>query len=400
MGLFDKIKAYLNEESEEKKESKKSKRAVEENESGEKKTVEPSRKLVSDRETVLDFCEQLIDTKKHMLELKQEYRIVTDYLSDIQRIEELPVELAQDIVNTAKQVERLDNARSTYLQSEKLLPLEQYNLMQARSEEAVDAIKNLNEMEMRDTVLKKDMGHLEGEKEDLKYIREECVSGIEHLRMIVITVLVLFMFTSAGLFLYASNTHKNVMIYALGVGAIAMFAFVIAYARYVDLKHKIKETDAKINRAISLLNKVKVKYINNVNTMDYVYEKYKINSSVELEYRYEQYNTMVRDEKRYYQTSTELRNYETELAKKLTRIGLKDAEVWIGQVGALIRRDELDQIKSSLRARRKNLQDQMVVSDKIIDNAKTALLASVDGNPGMQDIIDEKLGPEKISLSE
>ena len=37
---------------------------------------------------------------------------MTDYLVDIQRIEELPVNLAEDIIDTAKEIERLDGNRS------------------------------------------------------------------------------------------------------------------------------------------------------------------------------------------------------------------------------------------------------------------------------------------------
>ena len=66
-------------------------------------------------QTVKDFCEQLIDATTHMEEMTTEYRLVTDYLTDIQKIEELPVGYAQSIMDTAARIEALDNSRQMYL---------------------------------------------------------------------------------------------------------------------------------------------------------------------------------------------------------------------------------------------------------------------------------------------
>ena len=325
MGFFSKLKAYLNEEEPAEKpigettehaaedtaddltdepsakgrfSKRKAKRAlkqVSKEQSSDQISTHPKHGILDERQAVQDFCEQLVDVTNHMEEIKTEYRIVTNYLTDIQRIEELPIEAAEDINATAQMILQLDADRQAYLESEKLLPLEQYNTMAAYEDEVFDTIKKLNEMEMRDSMLKSDMGHLEGEKESLKYVRADDADRIERLRGVIITILVLFMLTSIGLFVYAASAKKAVTLYALAVGAFAVVAFAIAYARYVDIRKEVRESEAKLNRAISLLNKVKVKYINNVNTMEYIYRKYGVNSCKELEYRNELYQKMVLD---------------------------------------------------------------------------------------------------------
>ena len=120
-------------------------------------------RLVSQNEGYLTELARAYTPWCEMEDMKQEYKLVTDYLVDIQRIEELPVNLAVDIIDTAKEIERLDGNRSKYQQSENLLTTEQYRTMQRLEDDIPDTIKNLNDMEMRDSMLKNDMGYLEGE---------------------------------------------------------------------------------------------------------------------------------------------------------------------------------------------------------------------------------------------
>lgn len=429
MGFFSKLKAYLNEEEPAEKpigettehaaedttddltdepsakgrfSKRKAKRAlkqVSKEQSSDQISTHPKHGILDERQAVQDFCEQLVDVTNHMEEIKTEYRIVTNYLTDIQRIEELPIEAAEDINATAQMILQLDADRQAYLESEKLLPLEQYNTMAAYEDEVFDTIKKLNEMEMRDSMLKSDMGHLEGEKESLKYVRADDADRIERLRGVIITILVLFMLTSIGLFVYAASAKKAVTLYALAVGAFAVVAFAIAYARYVDIRKEVRESEAKLNRAISLLNKVKVKYINNVNTMEYIYRKYGVNSCKELEYRNELYQKMVRDEKRFDRADNDLRVQQERLEKKLDRIGVRDTGVWLSQVHAFVERSELTGIKQALMERRRNLSNRMTISEKIRDNACTALRAALADNPGMEEVINESLSPHNIAVN-
>lgn len=389
MKLFDRIRRFLREDN-----------ADNTNEYSDDniEKVSAGNRTENERQNVRDFCEQLVDSVTHMEEAKTEYRIVTEYLSDIQRIEELPVDMAKKLIDTSEQIVRLDKERQTYVESENLLPPEQYNIMSTYEGDIIDTIKKLNEMEMRDSMLKSDMGHLEGEKEDLKYNRLDDADKIEHLRGIIITILVLFLLTSGFLCVYAFMAKTSVTLYALITGAVAMICFAIFYVRYSNLKREINDTDAKVNRAISLLNKVKVKYINNTNALDYIYAKYDINSSKELEYRYELYNTMIRDEKKYYQANSELRVKREELIKQLDSIGVRDSQVWIKQAEALIDRRELVEIKHGLNVRRQSLRDRMSTCEKIRDNACIALRAAIDDNPGMESYIKDILAPYKIKL--
>lgn len=419
MGLINKLRNYLNEDTdfedlpEESAKDKKPKKAKkkknkektsEKQEKDAKRYIEEYDSLLADigedseRKTVQDFCEQLVDVTFHMEDMKREYKVVTSYLTDIQRIEELPVELANDLMDTARKVEMLDKNKETYSQSENLLPEEQYNRMAALEKEVPQTIVKLNEMEMQDSMLKSDMGHLQGEKEDLRYMRSEYADGIIKLRGILITVLTIFFLMMGVVLSIALLTKKNVTVYALAIGAVAVIVFVIAYIRYISLQTEIKESDAKTKRAVSLLNKVKVKFINNTNTLEYIYDKYGINSAKELEYQWEQYNRMVKDALRYSQASSDYRVYCDELVSKLSKLGLSDPYVWPKQIKAILDRREMVEIKHSLNTRRQKLRDKVATCEKIKSNALTALRAAVIEDPGMERYIHELLAPYHISI--
>ena len=240
MGMFQRIKAYLDEddagydaliEEQERlrEEHKKRRRQSREKRNKEKTRRALDRAVVRDRvdpelrrevretvssnsarKTVGDFCEQYVDASVNMEDMKREYKLVTDYLVDIQRIEELPVDIAQSIVDTAQEIEKTDSTRNKYRESEGLLSQEQYNTMKRLEKDIPDTIKTLNDMEMRDSMLKNDMGYLEGEKEDLKYTRIDDTDSAYHIRTALIVVLVLFLLISITLFAVALLGKRNV----------------------------------------------------------------------------------------------------------------------------------------------------------------------------------------------
>lgn len=51
-------------------------------------------------------------------------------------------------------------------------------------------------------------------------------------------------------------------------------------------------TEIKLNKATALLNKVKIKFINAANTLDYEYTKFGVKSSYELDKKYRLYEEM------------------------------------------------------------------------------------------------------------
>ncbi len=421
MGLFNKLKNYLNEEPEDEfedsgsesgklkkekvkeKKKKRGKRISEDNEDiinleKELKAVRANKSADNEKAVVKDVCEQLVDVSYHMEDMKQEYKVVTNYLVDIQKIDELPIQMANELIDTAKSIELLEKDRQKYLASENLLSIDRYNQIAMYEKDVIKTVKELNEMEERDGLLKSDMGYLEGEKEDLEYLRGEYADGITRIRGIMIGVFLVCFVAMAFLLIYALSKRESVTVYALMVGALLMIAFAISYARYLDYSSDIKDIDAKHKKAVSLLNKVKVKYINNVNAMDYLYEKFDVNSCKELEYQWEQYNTMVSDALKYSRANKDLRFFKEQLIEKLKKIGVTDAEVWTRQTNAIIDRREMVEITHSLNVRRQKLREKLATCETIKSNATTALKAAIEEKPELKAYVAEILESYRLSL--
>ena len=132
--------------------------------------------------------------------------------------------------------------------------------------------------------------------------------------------------------------------------------------------------------------------------MDYIYEKYDVNSVKELEYRWELYNQMQRDAKRYSQASEQYQRFCDELIKQLTNIGLSDPLVWPNQTSALIDRREMVEIKHGLNVRRQKIREKVASCEKIRDNAKDALNTAIRVNPGIESYIKELLASYNLSM--
>ena len=354
----------------------------------------------NERKNAADFCEQLIDITYYAEDMKREYQLVTSYLTDIQRLEELPESIKNDLVDTSTKIEMLDNNRQTYLKSENLLSMECYNKIASLEKSVPDTIRKLIDMEQQDTLLKNDMSYLEGEKEDLKFLHTEYAADISRTRGFIVAILALFLVVAGILLIVSVVTKKSVTIYCLGIGLLAMLCFVIAYVRYLGFKTDITENDAKLKRAVSLLNKVKVKFINNTNALDYIYEKYGVNSSKELEYEWDLYNTMVRDSIKYTQANSDYRIYCDELVERLKKIGLVDPFVWVKQTRAIIDHREMVEITHGLNVRRQKIREKLVSCEKIKTNASVALRAAIDANPGLKSFIKDQLASYNIKLDE
>ena len=389
MGLLKKLKAFLNEE--------------------EKKYDEPEINKLFDKDkagfeteikngSVADICEQLVDVTYHAEDLRREYKLVTGYLSDIQRIEELPVAMANEVVETAKRIEMLDNTRRNYLQSENLLTLEQFDKIASLEKDIPESLKKLYDMEARDSMLKSDMGYLEGEKEDILFMREENANSINRTRNMLMAVLIsgmLIVFIIASVSLM---TKTSATVYSLVIGVVALASFVGAYLKYLNLKSEIRLADAKYARAVSLLNKVKVKYINNTNTLDYIYSKFDVHSARELEFMWQQYNTMVRDSLKYSQATSDYRVYCEDLVELLTKAGLSDPSIWIKQTRAIVDRRDMVEIKHGLYLRRQKLREQLDGCLKMSDLARITLNDLCEESIETKKIVKEILSGYNISL--
>lgn len=144
----------------------------------------------------------------------------------------------------------------------------------------------------------------------------------------------------------------------------------------------IKRSQANINRAITLLNKISFKYVNVTNAVDYACEKYHAKNSYELNYIWEQYMEELRERDKYQKTNDELEYFNDKLVMLLQQYRLYDAKVWIYQAQALLDKKEMVEVKHELIVRRQKLRATLESQIANIRKAQADIVKIVKERPG------------------
>ena len=310
-------------------------------------------------------CDQIIDATYQMDELKVEYDMVTSYFTDIQTIEELPEDTRKEITDIAKKIAFLEKETKEFLHSDDRISDANFRMIQKMEKNLSEVFGQLKELEDMDEKIKRDMKHLESEKNSQEYLQEKIEEQQSRLRvflmalggtsaLLVVTLAVIGVIMDVDLML-------PVLLIILVVVSMAAFSVVT----YRKLSYEYKMSEKRENKAISLMNKVKIKYVNNTSTLEYLYGKYNIKSLRELEYLYDQYTIMVEEVRKFQKSSGDLRQFSDELSKILFSHGIKDPDIWVKQTPALIDPREMVEVKHSLNVRRQKLREQIAYNENL-----------------------------------
>lgn len=336
-------------------------------------------------------CDQIVDATYQLEDLKAEYNMVTSYFEDIQLIEKLPVEARQQIVVTAKKIATLENETSEFLHSDDRISDGNFRMIRGMEKNLSEVFGQLKDLEDMDLKIKRDMKHLEAEKNSLEYLQDSIDERQMRLRTFIIVfgaVAVLSVLTLAVIGLVTGNSLLlPILVILLIVAGVAAAAVVI----YKRLVYEFRLSEIKENRAINLMNKVKIKYINNTSTLEYLYGKYNIKSLRELEYLYDQYLIMVDEVRRYQKSSGDLREYCDQLSKLLFSCGVKDPDIWTKQSLALIDKREMVEVKHSLNTRRQKLREQISYNEDLRLSGLKDIKRMLKENPELRDQVKKEL---------
>ena len=315
---------------------------------------------------IINCCEQIIEAKKELEEEKAEYKMVTDYLNDIQLLEELPDEDLAEIHNAAENLRKLDRLRDEYQNAEKKISDTQFARMQQEQDRIPDAIMRLQTNEAYQAAVKKDMNYLEGEKTEWHYNRLELLHQQKILKMISFILLGVFAVSVVILAVLQTGFHEDtryawmLVLFAAAVGGFGIFM------KMNSNQTEIKQSEVNMNYAIELLNKIKFKYVNVTNAVDYAREKYRVKNAYELNYIWEQYLNEVKEREKFEKTNEDLQYFNDKLVRLLKCYRLYDAEVWINQSQALVDKNEMVEVKHNLIVRRQKLRSRIEYNNKNI----------------------------------
>ncbi len=343
-------------------------------------------------------CDQIVEATYQMEDLRVEYEMVTSYFTDIQTIEELPDNVRKEVIDIAKKIAFLENETTQFLHSDDRISDENFRMIQGMEKELSDVFSQLKDLEDMDMKIKRDMKHLEGEKNAQEYIQASVEEQQSKLRLFLIafgTVSALIVLTLA---IVGWLTENSLMMPILLILVVVLSMTALVVVNYRKLSYQFKMSEARENRAINLLNKVKIKYINNTSTLEYLYGKYRIKSLRELEYLYEQYLIMVDEVRKYQRTTGDLREFADALTKLLFSYGVKDPDIWAKQSLALVDAREMVEVKHSLNVRRQKLRELIAYNEELRLSGLKDIKEMLKADPTLRDQVKRELELYHINL--
>lgn len=322
---------------------------------------------------IMNCCGQIVEAGKELEEEQAEYRIVTDYLNDIQLLEDLPKEDLKEIRSTAESVQALSRQREEYKNAEKKISDVQFIQMQQEEERIPAAIKRLKENEEYQSAVKRDMNYLEGEKTEWHYNKFELVRQQKILKALSFVLPGLLLMCVAVLFVLQTGFFIDTTYAWIIVIFLAAAGGFFIYLKMSKNETEIRRSEVNMNHAIVLLNKVKYRYVNVTNAVDYAREKYHVKNAYEFNYVWEQYLNEVKEREKFRQTNEDLEYFNAKLIRLLSRYHLYDADVWINQSSALIDKKEMVEVKHNLIVRRQKLRSRIEYNTQNIRDRRSEI---------------------------
>ena len=307
---------------------------------------------------VVSLCEQLIEISRELEDVRREYDQVTAYLNDIQIVEGLGGEQKKKLEEIATQVSKLISARNDYLNAEHKISDDIFNLMQEKEDEVPDVIRRLKVNESDLDKVRRDLNYLASEKVECSVTRQESEEEIEQLRKM--SVIILFSFGGIAIIVaLLSVTLKWNMLPVLIVALLACLSAAYVILRMQECKQEIKQCNVNQNYIISLENRIKIKYVNAKNAVDYTCRRFRVNNSRELTFNYEQYIEICKEREKFKQINEDLDYYKSRLVRLLRGLNLYDARIWLNYANAIMDKKEMVELKHELFTRRQFLRSRI-----------------------------------------
>ena len=345
------------------------------------------------RKECLDYaqeqCELMAMAQKQLTESKVEYGAVSEYLTDIQKIDQIPEESRKKINESARRIMNLSNERERFQKRDSKITDQQYKHFEQYEDTIPNEIKKMQQNEEYQQLIKEDLKNLEGEKAVLLYEKQSLDQKKSYIQCIAIIagVLLGILFLMFGVLqskLEMSLTTP--MLLTVLVGIVAVF-FIFVESNKTNAAIRLNER--KLNKAVGLMNKVKIKYVNNRTNLDYTYEKYHVNAAQEFAYMWGQY-LKLKEEMRRYQENTELLEYYRKaLITVLEDYGIVDAGVWPYQPMALVDQREMVEVCHRLNERRQKLRTQIDYNNDVITSGREEIAKVVKHAPELEYEIDK-----------
>ena len=318
---------------------------------------------------------------KQIEESKIEYKAVTSYISDIEKIDRIPKQQRETIEDAATNILNLNKERNHIRSRQYNITDVQYRLFERYEIQLPKDLTSLKEAESYQGDIEDDIKRLEREKQLFLNDEDDIINKQSFLRGIakttfVVIILLFVIFAALTSITGSDMTLPFLLTVLMGMGS-ALYIFIEARKN----AHEIKMVQLKINKVILLTNKVSIKSVNNRNYLEYSYSKYMVDNYEQLKNRWEQY-VKIKDENKRFEGNTRLLELNNDiLIEELKRYDISDSEIWIYQPSAILDSREMVEVRHRLNVRRQKLRERIEANQDQKEEASKAIVALVKAYP-------------------
>ncbi len=329
--------------------------------------------MLERRKYVESCLEQMGESTAEIERLQDEYRLVNAYLHDMEEIEALPAGEKLLLEEHAKAIYMLHGDKKALDERSSHMSESDYRKLERLSDQVEEGITKLTDAESYQEKIRKDMQRLEGEKHACRYRMEEAKICLLNMRGMTIICIIAVVACLVILAILEAVLSLDVKVGYLMTAVVAAAALTMMFLRYKEADKELHMASRSYNKVIALQNKVKIRYINNTNLLDYLYVKYSIDSAAHLKQLWDKYQVEREERLKLEQTESDLDFHSERLVKQLKNYHLFDPFVWIHQPQAILDPKEMVEVRHSMILRRQNLRKQMEYNSENGETAKNEI---------------------------
>lgn len=342
----------------------------------------------SQRKRYVKSClEQMRDCEEEIRALTREYSRVTSHLTDMEEIEALPDPERETVRAAAEKIYVYEQQQSEYLERKSRMSDSEFQKVERMESEVEEGIEKLNSAEEYQDKIRQDLNRLAGERHAYQYRRHELERTAVNMRGMMIICSFAFVTCMILLLLLRVLLEMDVQIGCLLAVAATVIAVFFIYLKYTESVKELHRVEKTVNRLILLQNRVKIRYVNNTNLLDYLYVKYQVTSAGELETLWNNYQEEKEERQKFRELHADLDYCQRELLKLLRRYHVQDPDIWLHQTQALLAHGEMVEIRHGLIVRRQKLRKQMEYNENLAESAKAEIKSLAEEFPIYRDEI-------------
>jgi hypothetical protein len=312
-------------------------------------------------ENTYELCNKLSCAYKENEKLITEYDNITNIYTSIQQIDELNKKQLIEFENYADTYVETKTDKSEFIDKIKSTRND-FEYLDEYKENIDEIISNIKNVEEKQRIVKNDINYLEGEKGDLLYNKERLKKAKKMVTILMISLLIIF--SISALILGIIFIKKDIDIFIPSVIMIVIIAFfglwIYIFRRYVI--HEIKKNNILSQRAVELLNKIKIKYVNNKQFLDYEYKKYKVKSGDMLQDRWNMYKQNKEHKHRIHKMSSNIIILEQDIERLLLKNNINTSNYILDNINIFATK------KARLEYKEQTKHDKDIIKKSIDDS--------------------------------